>query len=374
MKTLCLVRHAKCISKKRKIPDFERALIPKGEKEAKRMAKQLKKEGILPDLMISSPANRVLETAHIFAQSLRYSVQKIMLKEAIYENVTVESLLNIVREVDDKYHSVMLFGHNPILNDFASLLLKDFQHNIPKAGVICIDFRVNSWKKVSQGKGKLKLFDFPINKAQKFEIVNKAQKELEVKIFEHMNTILNEIDTIAAKKMNNYLKKSSEKLARKFAKVAKKAILRAKSKMLAEEIKSEHKKSATATEERPTSDKVKITKDKKPAQGEAKPKPDEPAVEPKNTKIADKEKTKPTESKPTKALRVNKKRSTKSPANVPTGKTPIKGTSVKTEAEKPIQESHINAPKASQPESYNSLKKNELPKPEAGNEKANQSN
>ena len=301
MKTIFLVRHAKCVSKKRRIPDFERSLIPKGEKGAKGMAKQLKKEGLAPDLMISSPANRTLETAHIFAGIFDYPVHKIMLKEAIYDKVTAESLLDVVREVDDKYHSIMLFGHNPSLNDFACLLLKDFQDHLPKAGVVGIDFKINSWKEISKAGGKLKLFNFPIDKTQKAEIVKRVQEELGVKILEQMNAILNEIDPAIAKKMKKYLKKSSQKLAQKFIKIAENEIVKAKSKTRAmEEVKSEPKKSTDETKDTPTQlkEKTKSTKGKsmnriKTEKREPKLKPEKSSIGPKDTRTPVKENTKP---------------------------------------------------------------------------------
>ncbi len=67
MKTIYLVHHAAAGKSKPKSPDRKRALSKKGRKEAIKMAKNLKKNGMLPDLLVSSPAKRAIQTARVFA-------------------------------------------------------------------------------------------------------------------------------------------------------------------------------------------------------------------------------------------------------------------------------------------------------------------
>ena len=99
MKTLFLVRHSKAVTRKANLPDFRRALVKAGEKKSTSMAKKLKKEGVLPDLIISSTANRALETAHLFAQNLDYPTHEILVKDALYNEMSPEALLYLVRQV-----------------------------------------------------------------------------------------------------------------------------------------------------------------------------------------------------------------------------------------------------------------------------------
>ena len=127
MKTIYLIRHAKAAKKKEKSSDFKRTLVKQGQEEAKLMARKLKRERIIPELIISSPASRSLETAHIYAKKLGYPVKKIMLNETLYEDMSEEALLFIVRNQDDKYGSLMMFGHDPSFSNFTNYLLKDFK-------------------------------------------------------------------------------------------------------------------------------------------------------------------------------------------------------------------------------------------------------
>ena len=71
-------------------------------------------------------------------------------------------LLEQVRNQDDKYETIMLFGHNPGFNDFADLLLDHNPvYNIPTAGIYKIRFHVNRWKKIKEGNGEIVFFDYP---------------------------------------------------------------------------------------------------------------------------------------------------------------------------------------------------------------------
>ena len=162
MKTIYLVRHASAVDKSEASTDFERSLTKNGMKDAENMAKKLKEKNITPDLLISSPAKRAFETALILAKELNYPVQNSILKNVIYESSSAESFLDLVHEAGDKYNSIMLVGHDPTMSQFAQFLIKDFQKNVPKAGVVAIELNKDSWKDIHQKDGELKFFEFPI--------------------------------------------------------------------------------------------------------------------------------------------------------------------------------------------------------------------
>ena len=71
MKTLYIVRHAKSSWDNLSIDDFDRPLNKKGLKDAPKMAKHFADTYQRPDLIISSPARRALETAENFAEKLK---------------------------------------------------------------------------------------------------------------------------------------------------------------------------------------------------------------------------------------------------------------------------------------------------------------
>jgi phosphohistidine phosphatase len=163
MKTIFLVRHAKAVKRDKGIPDFERQLVEKGRKRSIDMANRLIHEGIKPSLFISSPASRAIETAHVFAEVLDYDIQKILIKDVLYDGYTPGAFLDMVQKIDEQYDSIMIFGHNPTLTDFASLLAEDFNQNMPKTAVAGIKYDIDTWRNVIPGEGRLIFYDYPKN-------------------------------------------------------------------------------------------------------------------------------------------------------------------------------------------------------------------
>jgi phosphohistidine phosphatase len=148
MKTLFIIRHAKAVDRSLGIPDFERVLIKAGIKETKKIAKKFKELGIQPDLFISSPANRAFETAKIFGTELGYSNKKIIIEDELYHSSSGISFVDILKELNDEFNIVCLFGHEPTLSDLANFLFNDFQGDVPKSGIVGIDFDVKNWKNI----------------------------------------------------------------------------------------------------------------------------------------------------------------------------------------------------------------------------------
>lgn len=218
MKTLFLVRHSKAVTRKANLPDFQRTLVKAGEKQSMSMAKKLKKEGVTPDLMISSTANRALETAHLFARNLDYPTHEIMVKDALYNEMSPEALLYLVRQVDDKYKSVMLFGHNPAFTDFVCHLVRGFDQDIPKTGIVGVQFQKDSWKDVSKGSGKLEFFEYPKRVAK---TMKRLEEELRVELVKKTQDILDKVDAKSAKKLKKQVGKTSGKIAKDFVKILK---------------------------------------------------------------------------------------------------------------------------------------------------------
>jgi phosphohistidine phosphatase len=167
VKTLYLIRHGKSSWDDLDLKDFDRPLNERGKKDAPRMAKRLKEKGIYPDIMLSSPAKRALDTCKTMAKVLGFLEEKIKTDKRLY-HANEDLLLEVVREIEDlndKEEVVMIFGHNPGLTDFANALLSEAIDNIPTSGVVGSKIRVESWEETKFGSGEMKSFDFPKNKS-----------------------------------------------------------------------------------------------------------------------------------------------------------------------------------------------------------------
>jgi phosphohistidine phosphatase len=124
------------------------------------MGTRLKKHGVLPDLIYTSPARRARKTAKHIALSVGYPFQNIEQKAGIYTS-DLNRLLTLVQETDSHIDNLFLVGHNYVLTDFVEYLTDELLGNVPTCGIVAISFDVEQWSEVSGGAGKLLFFDYP---------------------------------------------------------------------------------------------------------------------------------------------------------------------------------------------------------------------
>lgn len=159
MKHLYLVRHAKSSWDDHTLSDLERPLNKRGKRDAPFMGKLLKKLKVNPDLILSSPAERAISTAKIFAEELDYPKKKILVYDDIYESSPGE-ILNVISEAGEENKSIMVFGHNPSFSSLA-FLLTNSPVNMPTCSIAAIEFNLNSWSDIEPNTGKLIFFEYP---------------------------------------------------------------------------------------------------------------------------------------------------------------------------------------------------------------------
>ena len=160
MKRLFLVRHAKSSWDNPSLDDIDRPLNNRGKKNAPEMGIRLRKQGILPDLLISSPAIRAYTTAKKISEEIGYPKKKIEVDDRLYHGSS-NSMISIVQGLKNKINSVMLFGHNPGFTDFANMLCGINIYNIPTTGIVAIDFSTDDWSAINYNAGELVFFDYP---------------------------------------------------------------------------------------------------------------------------------------------------------------------------------------------------------------------
>ena len=153
-KTLYLLRHAKSGHEEHIGNDIERHLSAKGYKEAEEQSAWFNRNHAKPELIVSSPAIRAFTTALIFSKHLNYAVEDIEINSSIYE-ASVQRLLYLIKELDDKFKTVMLVGHNPGFTDLTNVLCGNVLPDLPTAHIAEIDLSVERWSEVDYGKGKL---------------------------------------------------------------------------------------------------------------------------------------------------------------------------------------------------------------------------
>jgi len=158
MKKLYIIRHAKSSRSDETLEDFERPLNKRGKENAPMIGERLKEKGIMPDIIISSPAKRAKSTAEMIAKEIGYK-KKILFDENIYE-ASVDELRKIIRAIDDKNSAAFLVGHNPSLNDLANYYVHH-EVNIPTCGIVEIAFECDTWADIEPKNAKLLSFEYP---------------------------------------------------------------------------------------------------------------------------------------------------------------------------------------------------------------------
>lgn len=159
MKTLFLVRHAKSSRDDPSLPDRERPLDERGLRDAPAMGKRLAERKIKPDLLVSSPAVRALTTAHLIADELGYARDDIAIDDRLYAS-SADGLLAVVRVLDNKLGSVMLFGHNPEFTDLAQRLSGEIT-DMPTCAVAKFRFDTKAWADVGESTPSKVSLDSP---------------------------------------------------------------------------------------------------------------------------------------------------------------------------------------------------------------------
>lgn len=220
MRVLHIVRHADAVSRNKGLPDFERALVKRGVKGARSVVKRLRQSGYAADAMISSPASRALETAHVFAKELSYPLGRIEMQQPIYDDGSMTSLMAIVKAQRADAASVFIFGHDPSFTEFAHFLLPDFDHELPKGAVVSVAFDVSTWTEIGPGQGRLVGFDYPISKTEEARRHKALRKEISGCLAAALQAELRKLDPRVAEKMAAYANKAARRAAERFIDMA----------------------------------------------------------------------------------------------------------------------------------------------------------
>jgi len=156
MKKLLLVRHAKA-EKDTAARDFDRPLKYIGMQDAGFMADRIKDKSIVPEFIITSPAQRTKTTAEIFADHL--GLPEAGENKAIYE-ASEKTLLKVINGFSDKYSFIALVGHNPGIAYILQYLTGETRE-VHTSTVALIDFETDDWGSISKESGKLTYYSSP---------------------------------------------------------------------------------------------------------------------------------------------------------------------------------------------------------------------
>ena len=132
---LHVVRHAEAIERTPDVQEEHRYLTPKGRKRFRDVAKTCRKAGMSPDVILTSPLIRAVQTADILAERLRYDgeLQTAPLLSSGFRPEQLEELLAAVPNAKE----VAIVGHEPDLGLLVqALFAEEGSVALPKGAVV----------------------------------------------------------------------------------------------------------------------------------------------------------------------------------------------------------------------------------------------
>ncbi len=136
-RTVVLLRHAKAETPGDG-PDFGRDLAQRGRNDAGAAGSWLADEGLRPDLVLCSPANRTRQTWQLAEIALTQAkpdgpAPEVLYADGLYDGGRTE-VFDLLRDLDDDVHTVLVVGHNPTVSD-VSILLRPDPENAGREGL-----------------------------------------------------------------------------------------------------------------------------------------------------------------------------------------------------------------------------------------------
>lgn len=168
MLTLSLLRHAKSSWDDMDLDDFERPLAKRGIAAAPQMGRALRDLELKPDFVLCSSSVRTRATLALVLLELGPPAPDVIYEDDLYL-ASPATILQRIKESDDRYRHVMHVGHNPGTHALALELTGVARHEdmaelaskFPTAGLAIITFDVEHWRDVKSGTGQLKVFMTP---------------------------------------------------------------------------------------------------------------------------------------------------------------------------------------------------------------------
>ena len=160
MKQLLIMRHAKAEPPEYHADDLSRPLAGKGERHAPVMGAVLDRADLVPEHILTSPAIRARRTAELAAAACGAS-RRVEVMDGIYD-ASVETLMELLRGVEEPASRVMLVGHNPGLEGLVWNLCEAPPAGVPWSGlrlptgaVVLVEVAVDLWERIEPGCGRI---------------------------------------------------------------------------------------------------------------------------------------------------------------------------------------------------------------------------
>lgn len=161
-----LLRHAHTETPSLQKKDYERELTRFGENEASLIGKAMYKNGLTPQLVVSSPAKRARETVQIVTHKIGYK-HEIQWKEKIYSG-SMEEIITCIGESNNAVKNILVVGHNPAIESCFHFFTGTYK-TISPATLSIINVNLEKWDDIFLFGTKDQTDDFSIIRANEIK-------------------------------------------------------------------------------------------------------------------------------------------------------------------------------------------------------------
>jgi phosphohistidine phosphatase len=160
---LWLLRHGKS-DRYAAAADIDRPLKKRGKRAAEKMGSWMRQQGLIPDWVICSPAERARATLKRVCEKLEVDLKDSYQDKRLYGG-GIESLKTVLSECPREAQRVLLVGHNPELEDF--LIEMAGAANLPDTGKLMPTAALarlampDDWSDLPPGGAKLLAITYP---------------------------------------------------------------------------------------------------------------------------------------------------------------------------------------------------------------------
>lgn len=149
--------------------DFDRPLANRGLKASVQMGTFMQDTRIAPQMILCSTSHRTRATLGLILPFLRGDTT-ILLEHFLYKASDEDAVIERLQSVPGDIESVMVIGHNPVMQDLALTLIaprkssdaeRKLAAKFPTAALASVELDRGGWAKLAPGKGALIRFVTP---------------------------------------------------------------------------------------------------------------------------------------------------------------------------------------------------------------------
>jgi len=167
MRQLILLRHAKAERGAPGGSDHDRQLAERGRDDARLIGAWLTAHHVRLDRVVVSTSRRTRETWD-FVRGELSKLPPVVDEARLYES-SPGTIIDLARDTPPDVRTVMMIGHNPGMQEAATLLIASgdveareaLNEGFPTSGLVIIDFMVDDWNDIHESGGRLERFISP---------------------------------------------------------------------------------------------------------------------------------------------------------------------------------------------------------------------